>query len=69
MVKISNRRRKIWESDRNNPKFSNTSIELALQSVLKKNNISFKTQYPIAGIPDIYIPVSGRKGIAVFADG
>jgi hypothetical protein len=44
MVKISNRRRKIWESDRNNPKFSNTSIELALQSVLKKNNISFKTQ-------------------------
>ena len=62
---ISQRRLKIWNTPRNDPKYCDTSIELALQGYLRKIGVPFKTQYPITGIPDIFI----EPNIAVFADG
>lgn len=45
--------------------FSNTSIEVKIQSILKDNNIEFETQKSIVGIPDIFI----APNICIFADG
>jgi DNA mismatch endonuclease (patch repair protein) len=65
LTKISQRRRKIWNSNRNDPKYSNTSIEVAVQNYLKKLGIPFKTQVHLPGIPDIFI----EPNIVVFCDG
>ena len=46
---------------------TNTSIEEKIKNELKKLNISFETQYPVAGQPDIAI--LGKKPIYIFADG
>ena len=45
--------------------FTNTSIEIRVQNLLKENNIEFETNYPIFGRPDIFI----KPNICVFADG
>lgn len=42
-----------------------TSIEVALQNVLKQNNIVFKTHVPLIGQPDIFI----EPNICIFVDG
>ena len=50
-------------------KYKDTSIELALQRWLTKLNIPFRTQEPILGPRDIFIPIPGKPGIIVEADG
>ena len=52
-------------------KFENTYIEVAIQQFLKKLGISFRTQEPIfrLGNRDIFIPIPGKPGLIVEADG
>jgi G:T-mismatch repair DNA endonuclease (very short patch repair protein) len=47
------------------PRFWNTSIEIALQNILRDNNIVFEKHKPIYGQPDLFI----EPNICVFADG
>lgn len=45
--------------------YADTSIEIALQDALRKENIEFETQKLICGLPDIFI----KPNICIFADG
>lgn len=47
------------------PIYFDTKIEIAIQNVLRKNNISFETQKMILGHPDIFI----SPNICIFCDG
>mgnify|MGYP001567046335 CR=1 FL=1 len=45
--------------------FTNTSIEIKIQQLLKNAGIEFETQYPVLGRPDIFI----KPNICIFIDG
>lgn len=45
--------------------YQNTKIEIKMQEELKRRNISFETQFPIIGQPDIFI----KPNICIFCDG
>jgi DNA mismatch endonuclease (patch repair protein) len=46
-------------------KYENTSIEVKVQKFLKREGIPFKTQIPILGKPDIFVP----PNILIMCDG
>jgi DNA mismatch endonuclease (patch repair protein) len=43
-----------------------SQIEVVVKNELKKRGISFESQYPVYGLPDIAIP---HKKVAIFCDG
>ena len=54
-----------YSKRRNKYIYSNTSIEIKMQNVLKQQQIDFQLQKAIIGIPDIFI----EPNICIFCDG